>query len=60
VVLLVLGAYLLTGAAAAWAGLSGAALIAAAVIRGATMKPEDYRREAPVPPGDAGGPGSAM
>jgi hypothetical protein len=56
VLLVVLGAYLFTGAAAAWVGLSGAALIAAAVFRGATMKPGEYRREPPVPPGAPGGP----
>ena len=60
VLLVLLGAYLLTGAAAAWVGISGAVVITLAIVRGATMKPEDYRREAPVPPGDAGGPGSAM
>ena len=60
VLLVLLGAYLLTGAAAAWVGISGAVVITLAIVRGATMKPEDYRREAPVPPGDSGGPGSAM
>ena len=60
VALVLLSAYVLTGAAAAWVGISGAVVITLAIVRGATMKPEDYRREAPVPPGDSGGPGSAM
>ena len=57
VLLVLLGAYLLTGAAAAWVGISGAAVAIVAIFRGATMKPDDYRREAPVPPG---GPGPGM
>ena len=59
VVLVLLSAYVLTGAAAAWVGLSGAAVIIVAIFRGATMKPEDHRREAPVPPG-APGQGAGM
>jgi hypothetical protein len=59
VALVLLSAYVLTGAAAAWVGLSGAAVTIAAIFRGATMKPDDYRREAPVPPG-APGPGGGI
>ena len=60
VLLVIVGATLLTGSVAAWVGLSGVAVIIAALIRAGSMKPDDYRREAPVPPGDSGGPGSAM
>ena len=56
VVLFIVAATLLTGTAAAWVGLSGVAVIVVAVFRAATMKPEDYRREPPVPPGAPGGP----
>ena len=59
VLLVVLGAYLFTGAAAAWVGLSGVAIIIAALIRAGSMKPDDYRREAPVPPGGLG-PGGGI
>ena len=51
VALVLLSAYLLTGAAAAWVGISGAAVITVAVFRAASMTPDDYRREPPVPPG---------
>ena len=59
VVLVLLSAFLLTGAAAAWVGISGVAVMVVAVFRAATMKPEDNRREAPVPPGGPG-PGGGM
>jgi hypothetical protein len=42
--------------AAAWLGLAAVAVIIVALIRAGTVKPEDYRREAPVPPGAPGGP----
>jgi len=54
VLLVILSATLLTGSVAAWVGISGAAVITVAVFRGASMKPDDYRREAPVPPGGPG------
>jgi hypothetical protein len=56
VLLVIISATLLTGSAAAWAGICGAALITVAVFRAASMTPEDYRREPPVPPGSGGGP----
>lgn len=55
VLLVILSATLLTGAAAAWVGISGAAVITVAVFRAAVMTPDDYRREPPVPPGGASG-----
>jgi hypothetical protein len=58
VLLVAISATLLSGMTAAWIGISGAAIITGAVIRAASMKPDDYRREAPVPPGGPGGPGS--
>ena len=56
VLLIILSATLLSGAVAAYIGLSGAAIITVAVFRAASMKPEDYPPEAPVPPGAPGGP----
>ena len=56
VLLIIISATVLTGSAAAWVGISGAAVISVAVFRGATMTPDDYRREPPVPPGGGGGP----
>ena len=55
VLLVILSATLLTGAAAAWVGISGAAVITVAVFRAASMTPDDYRREPPVPPGGISG-----
>jgi len=51
VLLVIISATLLTGAAAAWVGISGAAVITVAVFRAASMTPDDHRREPPVPPG---------
>jgi hypothetical protein len=51
VLFVVTGVTLLSGAVAAWVGLSGAAIIAAAAVRALTMTPGEYRREQPVPPG---------
>ena len=47
VLLVILGATLLSGAVAAYVGLSGAAIITVAIFRAASMKPEDYPPEAP-------------
>ena len=57
VLLVIISATLLTGSAAAWAGISGIAIVAVGIFRAATMNPDDYRREPPVPPGAPGGPG---
>ena len=51
VLLVIISATLLTGPAAAWVGISGAGVITVAVFRAASMTPDDYRREPPVPPG---------
>ena len=56
VLLVIISATLLTGSVAAWAGISGAAVITLAVFRAASVTPDDYRREPPVPPGSGGGP----
>lgn len=56
VLLVIISATLLTGSVAACAGICGAAVITVAVFRAASMTPEDYRREPPVPPGSGGGP----
>jgi hypothetical protein len=56
VVLIIVAATMVGGAAAAWLGLSGAAIITVAVFRAASMTPEDYRREPPIPPGGLSGP----
>jgi hypothetical protein len=59
VLLVIVAATMVGGAAAAWLGLSGVAVMILAVVRAATMKPEEYRREAPVPPGGPGPGGGA-
>ena len=51
VLLVIISVTLVTGSAAAWFGISGAAVITVAVFRAASMTPDDYRREPPVPPG---------
>lgn len=56
VVLVIVAATAVSGAAAAWLGLSGAAIITVAVFRAASMTPADYRREPPIPPGGLSGP----
>jgi len=56
VLLVIISVTLLSGAVAAYIGLSGAAIITVAVFRTASMKPEDYPPEAPIPPGAPGGP----
>ena len=53
VLLVIISATLLSGAVAAYIGLSGAAIITVAIFRAASMKPEDYPPEAPIPPGTA-------
>ena len=55
VVLVLLSAFLITGAAAAWVGISGAAIVTVTVFRAASMKPDEYRYEPPVPPGGTSG-----
>jgi uncharacterized membrane protein YphA (DoxX/SURF4 family) len=55
VLLVIAGVTLLTGMAAAWAGIAGAAIITVAVFRAASGKPDDYKHETPVPPGGQGG-----
>ena len=56
VLLIILSATLLSGAAAAYVGLSGAAIFTVAVFRAASVKPGENPPEAPVPPGAPGGP----
>jgi hypothetical protein len=56
VLLVIVSATLLSGMAAALAGISGAAIITVAVFRAASAKPDDRRHEAPIPPGGPGGP----
>jgi len=51
VLLLIVAATLLSGAAATWAGISGATIIFVAAARALSMTPDDYRREPPIPPG---------
>ena len=60
VVLVIVAATMVGGTAAAWIGLSGVGVIIVAVFRGASMKPDDYRREAPVPPGGPGPGGGTL
>ena len=56
VLLVIVAATTVGGMAAAWLGLSGVAVIVAALVRAGTMKPEERQPEAPVPPGAPGGP----
>src|SRR5262249_57362966 len=53
--LVIVSVTLLSGAAAAWVGISGAAIITVTVFRAASMKPDEYRYEPPVPPGGTSG-----
>ena len=55
--LVIVSVTLLSGMAAALVGISGAAIFTVAMFRAASLKPGDYRREPPVPPGGHGGPG---
>jgi hypothetical protein len=55
VLLFIVGVTLLSGTAAAWVGLSGAAIVTVSVFRAATMKPGEYKYESRVPPGGPGG-----
>ncbi len=57
VLLVVVGATLLSGVAEAWVVGAGAAIIFVIALRSLSMSPADYRREGPMPPG-APGPGS--
>jgi hypothetical protein len=57
VLLVIVSITLLSGMAAALVGISGAAIFTIAMFRAASVKPNDYRREPPVPPGGHGGPG---
>ena len=56
VLFIILSATLLSGTAAAYVGLSGAAIFTVAVFRAASVKPDENPPEAPVPPGAPGGP----
>jgi len=53
--LVIVSVTLLSGAAAAWAGISGAAIVTVTVFRAASMKPDEYMYEPPVPPGGTSG-----
>jgi len=56
VLALIVAVTLLSGAAATWVGISGAAIIFLTAARALSMTPGDYQREPPVPPGASGGP----
>jgi len=56
VLLVIISATLRTGSGSPGGRICGAAVITVAVFRAASMTPEDYRREPPVPPGSGGGP----
>ena len=55
VLLIIISVTLLSGAAAAWIGISGAAIITVTAFRGLSMTDDEYRHEPPVPPGSSGG-----
>ena len=54
VLLVVVGATLLSGVAEAWVVGAGAAIIFVTALRLLSMSPADYRRGGPRPPGAAG------
>jgi hypothetical protein len=51
----VIGATLVSGAAAPWVIFAGAAIIFITAFGLLSMSPADYRREPPMPPGAPGG-----
>jgi hypothetical protein len=57
VLIVVVGATLVSGAAAGWVMFAGAAIIFVVACWALTTKPGDYRHEGKAPPG-APGPGS--
>jgi hypothetical protein len=59
VLVVVIGATVVSGAAAPWVIFAGAGLIFIGLSLPLSSSPADYRREAPVPPG-APGPGGGM
>jgi hypothetical protein len=56
VLLVVVGATLVGGAAGTWVIGAGAAVIFVVALRALSMTPGEYKREPPVPPGGSGGP----
>lgn len=56
VLVVVIGATLVSGAAAGWVIFAGAAIIFVAAAGALSMTPNEYTREPPVPPGGTGGP----
>jgi hypothetical protein len=48
---MVIGATLVSGAAAPWVIFAGAAIIFISLFWSLSMSPADYRREPPMPPG---------
>jgi hypothetical protein len=50
----VIGATLVSGAAAPWVIFAGAAVIFMSLFGLLSMSPADYKREAPMPPGAPG------
>ena len=54
VLVVVIGATLVSGAAAPWVIFAGAAIIFISLSWSLSMSPADYRREAPMPPGAPG------
>jgi hypothetical protein len=57
VLVVVIGATVVSGAAASWVIFAGAAIIFISLFSLLSMSPGDYRREPPMPPG-AGAAGS--
>ena len=53
-VVVVIGATLVSGAAAPWVIFGGAAIIFISLFWSLSMSPADYRREGPMPPGAPG------
>jgi hypothetical protein len=57
VLVVVVGATLVSGAAAPWTMLAGGVVIAAALWDALSNSPADYKRERPMPPGAGGASG---
>ena len=51
VLLVVVGATLVSGAAGTWVVGGGAAIIFVIAVRALSLTPDEYRRDPPVPPG---------